>query len=200
MLQKGADRPGLFAAILGVEQALRISLFWLLIPRYQFWGFYYSLLITVALKVTVAWMINHLAIVKLRIFIWQMLLAPAIAGLANFTLLWLTANSLHLSGRLAVILFFFGASLLSFFVCFFVCGLVGGMDCKFADELDRASQMTGPLRPLTRLFYFAARAGWSLSPLHDRFPITIAAAAMEQAKDLELRRSEKDQQEAQRVG
>jgi O-antigen/teichoic acid export membrane protein len=185
MLQKGADRPGLFAWILGGEQALRIGLFYLLIPRWQFHGFYFALLLTIALKVTVAWIVNHLVIVRLRIFIWPMLVAPALAGLANFAFLRLVGTSLVLQGRWAVIIVFFAASLVSFFVCFFVCGLCGGFDRAIAGELDQASRMTGMFRPLTRAFYLAAEAGRRLSPLRDRFPVTIHAAAMEEAAALE---------------
>jgi O-antigen/teichoic acid export membrane protein len=185
MLQKGADRPGLFAWVLGAEQALRIGLFYLLIPRWQFTGFYLALLLTIALKVVAAWTLNHLLIVRLRLYLWQMLVAPAMAGLANFALWRLVGAKLQLTGRVEVIVLFLAASLLSFFICFFVCGLCGGFDRALASELEEASRMTGPLRPLTRCFYHAARAGWALSPLHDRFPVAIHAAAMEEARALQ---------------
>jgi O-antigen/teichoic acid export membrane protein len=188
MLQKGAGRPDLFAFILGGEQALRIGLFWLLIPRFQFWGFYWALLITIALKVTIAWIINHLVIVRVRIFLWQMLVAPALAGVFNFALLRLLGTVLGFSGRWEVIVLFFFSALASFFICFFAVGLLGGMDRAFATELEQASRMTGWLRPLTRLFYYAARAGWTLSPIHNRFPITLHEQAMEEAKALEVQR------------
>jgi hypothetical protein len=123
--------------------------------------------------------------VRLRIFIWPMLVAPALAGLANFAFLRLVGTSLVLQGRWAVIIVFFAASLVSFFVCFFVCGLCGGFDRAIAGELDQASRMTGMFRPLTRAFYLAAEAGRRLSPLRDRFPVTIHAAAMEEAAALE---------------
>jgi O-antigen/teichoic acid export membrane protein len=185
MLQKGAGRPGLFAVVLGIEQALRIGLFYLLIPRLQFWGFYLSILITIAAKVSGAWLVNHRLIVRLRLFPWQMLVAPALAGLLNYGVLRVCNDALGLTGRLAVIIFFFGSALLSFFICFFACGLAGGFDRALAAELEEASRMTGLLRPLTRAFYFAARAGWSLSPLHDRFPVRIHEAAMAEARQLE---------------
>lgn len=188
MLQKGAGRPDLFAWILGGEQVLRIGLFWLLIPRYQFWGFYWALLVTIALKVTVAWTINHRVIVRVRLFLWPMFAAPALAGVANFVLLRLAGGALGLTGRWEVIILFFVAALASFFVCFFATGLFGGVDRALADELDQASRMTGVLRPLTRLFYLAARAGRALCPLRDRFPVSIHADAMEQARALERQR------------
>ena len=185
MLQKGAGHPGLFAVILAIEQVLRIGLFLLLIPRWQFFGFYLAMLITIALKVVGAWIVNHRRIIALRIFYWQMFVAPALAGLFNFLLLRLLAGALGWTGRVEVMVLFFGGALLSFFVCFFFNGLAGGFDRALAGELQQASGMTGLLRPLTRLFYWSARAGWTLSPLHDRFPVTLHDEAMEEARELE---------------
>jgi O-antigen/teichoic acid export membrane protein len=185
MLQKGAGRPGLFAWVLGLEQALRIGLFFLLIPRLGFMGYYLAILATIVLKVAGAWLVNHRLIVRLRLYPWQMLIAPALAGLANFALLRLLDGALALNGRVPVIVFFFAASLLSFFVCFFACGALGGFDRALAAELDQASRMTGALRPLTRAFYWAARAGFAWSPLHGRFPVAIHEAAMAEARELE---------------
>ena len=185
MLQKGTGHPGMFAVVLAIEQVLRIGLFYLLIPRWQFYGFYLAMLITIVLKVVGAWIINHRKIIALRFFYWQMFVAPAAAGLFNFLLLRLLAGTLGWTGRTEVMVLFFGGALLSFFICFFFNGLAGGFDRALADELQQASRMTGFLRPLTILFYWSARAGWSLSPLHDRFPVTIHDEAMEEARELD---------------
>jgi O-antigen/teichoic acid export membrane protein len=192
MLQKGAGWPALWAVTLGVEQLLRIGLFWFLIPRWQFTGYYLALLLTIALKVAIAWVLNHRLIVRVKIYFWQMFAAPAIAGLCNFALLRLLAAQLPLDGRLAVVVFFFCAALFSFLSCFFACGLAGGFDRQLAAELDEASRMGGVLRPLTRLFYYCARAGWGLSPLHNRFPMRIAEEALAEARALEAQRREVD--------
>lgn len=192
MLQKGAGRPGLFAVILGLEQSLRIGLFWVLIPRWQFHGFYMALLITIALKVVGAWIVNHWLILRLRVFPWQMFVAPALAGVGNFIILRLLSDALGLSGRFTVSALFLIGALVSFFICFFFCGLAGGFDRASSAELQRAVAMTGPLRPLTRLFYLAARAGWALSPLHGRFPVSIEGQARQEAQALESRRREMD--------
>lgn len=185
MLQKGAGRPGLFAWVLGLEQVIRIGLFFVLIPRWGFRGYYLALLSTIALKVIGAWIVNHLVIVRLRLYPWQMLVAPALAGLANFFLLRGLNALLAPSGRLEVILFFFSSSLLSFFVCFFACGLAGGIDRALASELDEAARMTGPARPLARAFHAVAALGRRLSPLRDRFPVAIHAEAQAEARALE---------------
>lgn len=183
-LQKGAGRPGLMALIIGVEQLLRIGLFYLLIPRLQFTGFYLALLVTIAIKVSAAWLINHLVIVRVRVYLWQMAVAPLVAGLLNFAVWRVLLVVVRPVGSSANLAFFFCASLASFFVCMFGYGLLGGFDRHLAAELDEASRMTGPLSPLSRLFYLTARAGWRLSPLHDRFPVTIHDQALAEAKAL----------------
>lgn len=185
MLQKGAGRPGLFALMLGGEQALRIGLFWLLIPKLQFTGFYVALLATIALKVAVGWTINQRSIVRLRFFAWQMAVAPLLTGAANYALWRLLAAALPPLGATGFTLFFFGAALLSFPLCFFALGLCGGFDRYLAEELAQAWRMTGALRPVARLLYAAAHAGWRLSPLHDRFPITLAPQAAVEAQELD---------------
>ncbi|MBK8481805.1 MAG: lipopolysaccharide biosynthesis protein [Proteobacteria bacterium] len=185
MLQKGAGRPGLFALMLGGEQALRIALFWVLIPRLQFTGFYVALLATIALKVIVGWSINHRSIVRVRFFAWQMAVAPLLTGALNYALWRLLAAALPPLGSVGFTVFFFGAALLSFPICFFALGLCGGFDRYLAEELAQAWRMTGALRPVARMLYSAAALGWRLSPLHDRFPITLAPQAAIEAQELE---------------
>jgi O-antigen/teichoic acid export membrane protein len=188
MLQKGAGRPGLFAIVLGLEQAARIGLFALLIPTMQFTGFYLAILLTLVAKVIGGWIVNHLVILRLRLFLWQMFVAPALAGGATFGLWRLLVLLWSPSGALSTSVLFFGAALAGFPLCFFFFGLAGGGDAAFADELDQASRMTGPLRPLTRLFHHAARAGFALSPLHGRFPVTISEQARVEAEQLQRQR------------
>lgn len=184
MLQKGAGRPGLFAIVLGLEQAARIGLFALLIPRFQFTGFYLAILLTLLAKVVGGWIVNHLVILRLRLYLWQMFVAPLIAGATTYALWRLLVLLWAPAGALQTSLLFFGAALCGFPLCFFLVGLAGGGDEAFASELEQASGMTGPLRPLTRLFYVAAKAGFSLSPLHGRFPVTIAEEARAEAEEL----------------
>ena len=185
MLQKGAGRPGLFAMVLGAEQLLRIGLFILLVPALGFWGFYLALLLAIVTKVCGGWLLNHLLVLRVRLFPYQMFIAPALAGLLNFALWRLVALGLGSSGAVVVSTAFFCASLLSFVLTFFFVGLVGGYDQAFRGELEQASTMTGALRPITRLFYHAAAAGLRLSPWHDRFPVSIAAEAAAEGRELE---------------
>lgn len=185
MLQKAAGRPGLFAIILAIEQTVRISLFTFFIPIWQFRGFYFTLLFTLLFKVIGGWLVNHWLILRLRLNFWQIFVAPLLTGLVNFSI-WRLVDHLQLStDRTVVTVLFFVAAAVSFFICFFVYGLVGGFDEGLADELDRASQMTGPLKPLTRLFYRISRRGWLMSPLYNRFPLRMRDDALREAHEIE---------------
>ncbi|MCK5797061.1 MAG: hypothetical protein KAI47_07760, partial [Deltaproteobacteria bacterium] len=157
MLQKGAGRPGLFAIVLGLEQVARIGLFWILIPSLQFTGFYLAILLTIILKVFGSWIVNHLLILRLRIYLWQMFIAPLLTGLATYGIFRGVAAWIAPTGALVTTVLFLGAALFAFPLCFFFFGLFGGTDRAFADEFDQASEMTGLLRPLTRFFYHVAR-------------------------------------------
>lgn len=185
MLQKGADRPGLFAFVLGGEQALRILLALALVPIFQFWGYYWAILLTIIIKVSVGWLINYKQILKFKIYPWQMFIAPVLAGVVSFIFWFLILTALHPTGKFYTSVLFFGASLISFPLVFFLVGLFGGYDKAFFDEFDHATQMTGILKPLTRFFYWMGRLGIKLSPLHDRFPITIYQEAIDEAHQLE---------------
>ena len=70
-------------------------------------------------------------------------------------------------------------------VFFFFYALAGGWDEAGLDEADEASQMTGFLRPVVN-FIFARPSRWGakISPLHNRFPITMRPAALAEAQAL----------------
>ena len=60
--------------------------------------------------------------------------------------------------------------------------LVGGWDKAGLDEFAEASQMTGFLRPFVNIaFILPSQWGARISPLHNRFPITMRDAAMTEA-------------------
>ena len=60
--------------------------------------------------------------------------------------------------------------------------------------------MTGPLRPLTRMFYGAASLGWRISPMHDRYPVTIEPEAKREADELQALVAAQDAQSAEDNG
>ena len=70
-------------------------------------------------------------------------------------------------------------------VFFFFYALVGGWDQAGLDEADEAGRMTGFLRPVVNFIFIApSRWGAMISPLHNRFPITMRPAALAEAQTL----------------
>jgi hypothetical protein len=70
-------------------------------------------------------------------------------------------------------------------VFFFFYALVGGWDDAGLDEVAEASHLTGFLyRVVHVVFVVPSRWGAKLSPLHNRFPITIRESAMKEARAL----------------
>jgi hypothetical protein len=67
-------------------------------------------------------------------------------------------------------------------VFFFFYALAGGWDDAGLEEIAEASQMSGFLRPVVKVvFTYPSRWGAKLSPLHNRFPIKMRPAAMQEA-------------------
>ena len=70
-------------------------------------------------------------------------------------------------------------------VFFFFYALVGGWDDAGLNEVAEAGLMTGFLRPVVRIFFVVpSKYGAKLSPLHNRFPITMRESALVEAKSL----------------
>jgi O-antigen/teichoic acid export membrane protein len=185
MLQQGSGRTGLNAIVMLIEQVIRIALFWLLIPLLQFVGMYVAILGTIALKCVVGWICNHVLIVKLRFYFWQMVAAPALAGLALYAVWRGVAFVPVFHGFWPVLVLFVVATPLSLLGGFFLMGLAGGFDAAAIEELEQAAGMSVTLRFAAGWFTRAGVAGHRLSPLRDRFPITIAAEAQQEAEELE---------------
>jgi O-antigen/teichoic acid export membrane protein len=178
-LQQGAGRPGINTVVMLIEQACRVLLLLFLIPRMQFAGIYVATLIAMTIKMVLAWSINHVRIVPLRIPPWTVIGAPIMAGVANYGVLWLAVRVFAPAQWITVLALFFAAGAISFVVTFFACGLVGGFDAAALDELRQAAEMSALVRPLCRVLAGAGRLGARLSPLPTRQLALAAEAAVE---------------------
>jgi hypothetical protein len=63
-------------------------------------------------------------------------------------------------------------------------GLAGGWDDHALAELKHGSELSSFMRPLAWLFWASTTLGARLSPLHNRFPISIRPAAFDEAQSL----------------
>jgi O-antigen/teichoic acid export membrane protein len=184
-LQQGAGRTGLNAIVMLIEQVVRIALFTILIPLLQFPGMYLAIIGTLALKCVVGWAFNHYLIVKIRWYFWQTMVVPALAGLVLYGLWRGVAAVPVFHGFWPVLVLFVVATPASLLASFFLVGVAGGFDDAAMEELEQAASMSVTLRFAARWFTRVATAGHRLSPLRNRFPITIAADAKREAEELE---------------
>ena len=139
-------------------------------------------------KGIVAYFVNHRYCYPQRFFVWQSLFAPLLAAGVHFAFLrWLTGLIWQGDAVTSVLIFFIGI-LPSYPVYMFLYGLAGGWDTDTLEEFQHAMEMTGFLRPLVWVVWKATDLGAHLSPLHNRFPISIRPAAMRRGARINRRR------------
>jgi O-antigen/teichoic acid export membrane protein len=180
--QNGAGRPGLNALLLFVEQALRVALLWLLVPRLGFGGIFAALGLTLALKSVLGWWVNHRLLLALYVPLWPSLGAPLTAGAIFLGLVAGAARLLPATAWFTLGLFGV-AALAAFPLGLFLLGLARGLDRAALVELESASALSSFLAPLGHALFRAGQAGARLSPL-SATENPLAAAAAREADEL----------------
>jgi O-antigen/teichoic acid export membrane protein len=189
-LQEGTGRPDLQMWMLIMEQVIRIVLMFLLMPSLGLTGLILAYVVALPIKDVVAWWLNGRLILPFRIYWWQTVIAPLLAGAVNWAVLRYLGNAMggdEINQITAVFLFF--VALLPFLpVYFFFSGLFGGWDDAGLLELRRAAGLSSLGKPIAWLIYYASALGSRLSPLHGRFPIDLQEEAQVEAKTLTVER------------
>ncbi|MCS7011823.1 MAG: hypothetical protein N2049_02840 [Anaerolineales bacterium] len=183
-VQLGSNRPYLKSALVFGEQVLRVVLAFMLVGRYQITGLIIAYFIALLSKDIIAYFVNHKLCFPQRFYFWQSLGAPLLAGVTHWALLRWVTGLIWQADQISSVLIFFIGVLPSFPVYMFLYGFFGGWDRATLDEFKLAADLTGFVRPLAWLMWASSALGARLSPLHDRFPITNRAAAMEEARKL----------------
>ncbi|MDO9131154.1 MAG: hypothetical protein Q7U34_14935, partial [Anaerolineales bacterium] len=161
----------------------RLVLAWFLLARFQVTALIIAYFVGLFAKGIAAYFINHKICFPQRFYVWQSLVAPLLAGAAHYGLLWWVTGYIWKGDQITSVLIFFIGVLPSFPVYMFLYGLFGGWDEATLAELRDAAALTGGMRWLARWGIYAPTAlGAHISPLNGRFPITIRAAAMEEAR------------------
>ncbi len=183
-VQRGANRPQWIVLLVAMEQIIRVALAYALIERFQITALIIGYFVGLLTKDIVSYFVNHRWCFPQRFYLWQSLIAPLLAGAAHWAILrWLTGY-LWQGDQITSVLIFFIGILPSFPIYAFFYGLFGGWDEATLDELKQAVALSGFVRPLAWLFWWASERGARLSPLHNRFPITIRAEALAEARSL----------------
>ncbi|MBU2610779.1 MAG: hypothetical protein KJ606_07530, partial [Chloroflexi bacterium] len=184
-VQLGSNKPYLKSILVFSEQIIRLVLAWILLARFQVTALIIAYFVGLFAKGIAAYIINHKVCYPQRFYLWQSLIAPLLAGAAHYGLLWWVTGYIWKGDQITSVLIFFIGVLPSFPVYMFLYGLFGGWDEATLAELGEAAALTGGVRGLARWGIYAPTAlGARISPLNGRFPITIRAAAMEEARML----------------
>jgi O-antigen/teichoic acid export membrane protein len=184
----GAGKTRIITVLTLVDLVLGISLGLLLVDRFQVYGLLAVPFITVPMRILLGYALNHRYCFPQRFYFWQSVGAPLLAGGAHFAVVRLVSGWIWQQDELSSILILVFALIPSYPLYAFLYGFFGGWDTNTLAVFDRATQLASFMRPFTRFFFHASALGARISPLHNRFPISIHQAAMSEAKSLTAER------------
>jgi O-antigen/teichoic acid export membrane protein len=187
-VQRGANRPELIPMMVGIEQTIRIVLALLLVERLQINALILAYFIGIMAKNLIGYFINNRFCYPQRFFVWQSLIAPVLAGAAHYGVLRLFGGLIWQRDQITSVILFFIGVVPSYPLFAFFYGLFGGWDDATLDEVRQSVKLSSFMGKLAWVFWAASALGVRFSPLHGRFPITIRAAAMQEAQSLEKER------------
>jgi O-antigen/teichoic acid export membrane protein len=187
-LQQGTGRTWLLPLMLGFEQLVRVVLLVALMPALQIWALAVAWTVALPARVALAWLLNARLIIQPRIYWWQTLVAPLLAGGANYALLRWLAGLVWRNDLPTSLAIFLLATLGSFPWYCFCAGLFGGWDNRGLGELRRAGRLSRVAKPVAQLIYAASCLGARIGPLHGRYPIGLYQAASREARWLTARK------------
>ncbi len=185
-VQLGSNRPYIKMLMTIFEQVIRVILILILLGGLQVTALIVAYFVGLAAKGAGSFLINHKVCFPQRIYVYQSLAAPILAGVAHYLVLRGLGAVIWQGDQVTSVLLFFLAILPSLPIYLFLYGLAGGWDDATLEELKRSVEMTGAMRPVVWLIWASTAAGARLSPLHGRFPIRIRPAAMEEARILTM--------------
>jgi O-antigen/teichoic acid export membrane protein len=185
-VQLGSNKPYLKTLLTIGEQSTRVFFIFVLLAFFQVPALIIAYFIGLLGKGIAAFLVNHKFCFPQKIYLYQSIAAPLLAGAVHWLILHAVALWIWRGDPVTSMLLFFLAILPSFPVYMFLYGLAGGWDDGTLGELKEAVGMTGRMRPVVWMVWGASAAGARLSPLHNRFPIRIRPAAMEEARALTL--------------
>ncbi|MCU0522867.1 MAG: hypothetical protein MUF84_19540 [Anaerolineae bacterium] len=187
---EAAGRPWLMVLGTLVEQAVRIGGSLVLLPLWGTGGVFAAWGAGLLLHSMLVRIFASAALVRVRIYVWQTLIAPAAGAMLLYQLLrlglgawspatWASAGSISIS-----------ALLTSLLVYAFLTALMGGWDDGALADLRQAARLSSIGLPFAWLLLQCVRLGARVSPLHGRFPIALYDWAQQEAAALTLAQSQ----------
>ena len=181
----GANKPFLRFIMVVCEQVIRISLMIILLERFQIFALLIAYFVGILARGIISYFVAHKYCFPQRFYIWQSAVAPVAAALAYYVFLDFMAKLIWQGDEITSIVLFFLALVPFMPVFFFFYALAGGWDKAGLEEVDEASRMAGLMRPIVNvIFIIPSKWGARISPLHNRFPITMRDLATAEARSL----------------
>jgi O-antigen/teichoic acid export membrane protein len=184
-VQLGSNKPYLKSALVTGEQIIRVVLAWILLARFQVTALVIAYFVGLLTKDFVAYFVNDKLCFPQKFFFWQSIGAPLLAAGVHYLLMDQLSALIWQGDQITSIIIFFIGVLPSLPVFMFLYGLFGGWDEATLTEFREAAAMTGPVRGMvTWMMVKPTALGARISPINGRFPISIRAAAMVEAREL----------------
>ena len=187
-VELASNKPFLKSFLVVGEQMIRISLAFLLITRLQVNALILAYFVGLFTKDVVSYFINDKVCYPQKFYWWQSVVAPLMAGGVHYALVRWVTGFIWKGDQITSMLIFFIGILPSYPIYAFLYGLFGGWDDATLAEFKEAVNLASFMKPLAWLFWAATRLGTRISPFHNRFPISIRAEAVEEARTLTAER------------
>jgi O-antigen/teichoic acid export membrane protein len=184
MVMYGSGKTRLVTVLSIIDLFLSLGLAYLLVDRFQVYGLLAVPFITLPTRILLAYWLNHRYCFPQKVYLWQTLAAPILAGGVHYAILRLLTGLIWRQNELTSIIILVIALIPSYPLYSFLYGLFGGWDANTLSVFDRGTRLSSFMRPFTRLFYHSSALGARFSPLHGRFPFTNHEAAMAEADSL----------------
>lgn len=192
----GSDRPGWAAGSWVIEQSIRAVLLILLIPQYAlFIELFNSPLVAVMFAYIPALIIKDIYMwfgirrseyfkFKWKDLFYQGIIAPIATGIIVFIITEIMSLIIWQGDIVTSVIILLLGTFPMIFIASFIFGLLGGFDENTLAEFEKAANMAKGVGILARFMYWTAEKGASISPLHNKFPISIYQEAADEAKSL----------------
>ncbi len=192
----GSDRPGWAAGSWIIEQSIRGLLLLLFIPQYLFFtSIFNSPLVAVMFAYIPALIIKDIYMwfgirrseyfqFKWKDLFYQGIIAPIATGISVLIITEIMCSIIWQGDIVTSVIILLLGTFPMIFIASFLFGLLGGFDTNTLAEFKKAAQMAKGVGVLARLMYWAAEKGANISPLHNKFPISIYQEAMDEAQSL----------------
>ncbi len=192
----GSDRPGCAAISWIIEQGVRAALLLIFIPQYQFFsdtfnspmvGILFAYIPALIIKdIYMWWGIRRSPYFKFK---WKDLLypgivAPILTALITYTITEFLSTFIWQGEIVTSVIILLLGTFPMIYLHSFIYGFLGGFDNNTLAEFRKAAYMSSGISILSRFLYKTAEFGTKLSPLHNRFQISIYEEAAKEAKSL----------------